>query len=52
MAGFLERFDPVQVRYVGHEWRRVVEMVAKSARAISKVRHRKQLRAWPALDIA
>ncbi len=37
MVDFLERFDPIQVRYVGHEWRRVVEMVAKSARAISKV---------------
>lgn len=39
MVGFLERFDPVQVRYAGHEWRRVVEMVAKSARAVSKVRY-------------
>lgn len=38
MIDFLERFDPVQVRYAGHEWRRVVESVAKSARACSKVR--------------
>ncbi|KAI9878808.1 MAG: hypothetical protein M1830_010492 [Pleopsidium flavum] len=39
MVDFLECFDPIQVRYAGHEWRRVVEMVAKSAKAVSKVLH-------------
>ncbi|KAL2001440.1 hypothetical protein VTN02DRAFT_1776 [Thermoascus thermophilus] len=33
---FLKEFDPVQVRYAGQEWRRLVELVAKAAEAVSK----------------
>ncbi|KAL1866925.1 hypothetical protein Plec18167_008857 [Paecilomyces lecythidis] len=33
---FLEAFDPVQIRYTGHEWRRLLELVAKAAEAVSK----------------
>lgn len=33
---FLKTFDPVQVRYAGQEWRRLVELVAKAAETVSK----------------
>ncbi|KAJ9223049.1 hypothetical protein DTO169C6_4523 [Paecilomyces variotii] len=33
---FLRVFDPVQVRYTGQEWRRLLELVAKAAEAVSK----------------
>ncbi|GAD98623.1 COP9 signalosome complex subunit 3 [Paecilomyces variotii No. 5] len=33
---FLKAFDPVQVRYAGHEWRRLLELVAKAGEAVSK----------------
>ncbi|MCJ1397889.1 hypothetical protein MMC11_001085 [Xylographa trunciseda] len=29
MLDFVERFDPIQVRYVGHEWRRLLEKIAR-----------------------
>ncbi|MCJ1389811.1 hypothetical protein MMC18_002668 [Xylographa bjoerkii] len=29
MLDFVQRFDPVQVRYAGHEWRRLLEKVAR-----------------------
>lgn len=35
---FLKTFDPVQVRYAGQEWRRLVELVAKAAETVSKAR--------------
>ena len=31
MLVFMERFDPVQVRYLGHDWRRLIETVARAA---------------------
>lgn len=34
---FFETFDPVQVRYAGHEWRKLLEMVVSSAQAMSSV---------------
>ncbi|KAL4877932.1 hypothetical protein BJY04DRAFT_122138 [Aspergillus karnatakaensis] len=33
---FLRSFDPVQVRYAGHEWRQLVELVASAADAVSR----------------
>ncbi|KAI9367091.1 signalosome subunit 3 [Aspergillus egyptiacus] len=33
---FLRSFDPIQIRYVGHEWRQLVELVASAAQATSK----------------
>ncbi|KAA6413378.1 MAG: hypothetical protein FRX48_03124 [Lasallia pustulata] len=35
MVEFMDQFDPVQVRYAGQSWRRLVETVAKVARAAS-----------------
>ncbi|MCJ1434782.1 hypothetical protein MMC27_004152 [Xylographa pallens] len=29
MLEFVERFDPVQIRYAGHEWRRLLEKIAR-----------------------
>lgn len=34
---FLNTFDPVQVRYAGYEWRKVVEYVATAAQTANKV---------------
>ena len=34
---FLEAFDPIQIRYVGQEFARLIEIVAKVAEATSKV---------------
>jgi len=34
---FLETFDPVQVRYVGGDWRRVVEYAERVARVVGMV---------------
>ncbi|KAJ5988283.1 hypothetical protein N7481_003493 [Penicillium waksmanii] len=33
---YLKNFNPTQVRYVGHEWRQLVELVAQAAQAASK----------------
>ncbi|GFG13952.1 conserved hypothetical protein [Aspergillus udagawae] len=33
---FLNVFDPIQVRYAGQEWRRLIELVANAAQASSK----------------
>ena len=38
MLDFMDRFDPVQIRYVGYDWRRLVENVARVAENTSKVR--------------
>lgn len=35
---FLRQFDPIQVRYAGHEWRQLVELVVQGAEAASKAR--------------
>jgi hypothetical protein len=35
---FLRVFDPIQVRYAGHEWRGVIELVAKAAEIVNKAR--------------
>lgn len=35
---FLRVFNPIQVRYAGQEWRRLVELVANAAQAASKAR--------------
>lgn len=37
MLIFIEAFDPVQVRYAGHDWRRLLETVARSAEKVSQV---------------
>lgn len=37
MLEFMDQFDPIQVRYAGQSWRRLVETVAKVARATSDV---------------
>jgi hypothetical protein len=37
---FLRSFDPIQIRYAGHEWRQLVESVASAAQSVSKVRGR------------
>lgn len=34
----LMSFDPIQVRYAGREWRELVELLAKSALSVSKVK--------------
>lgn len=34
---FLETADPVQLRYVGHEWRKLVEYTEQIARATGSV---------------
>ncbi|KAI9683678.1 MAG: hypothetical protein M1829_004983 [Trizodia sp. TS-e1964] len=36
MVRFLQSFDPAQMRYVGNEWRRIVEVVASVARHANK----------------
>ncbi|KAI9885759.1 MAG: hypothetical protein M1823_002437 [Watsoniomyces obsoletus] len=36
MITFLKEFDPRQVRYAGYEWRKVIEIVAFSARSAQK----------------
>ncbi|KAL4997788.1 signalosome subunit 3 [Aspergillus recurvatus] len=33
---FLRSFDPIQMRYAGHEWRQLVESVASAAQSVSK----------------
>ncbi len=33
----MDRFDPIQVRYAGNEFRRLVEAVASRARTFSQV---------------
>ena len=37
VAYFLQHFDPIQVRYAGHEWRRLVELLAQAAEVTAKV---------------
>lgn len=34
---FLENFDPVQMRYAGHEWRKLVDYVEQIARVMGSV---------------
>lgn len=41
---FLRLFDPIQIRYAGHEWRRLVELIASAAQSVSNVRHPLQRR--------
>lgn len=36
---FLACFDPIQIRYVGYEWRLVVEIIAEAAEQVSKASH-------------
>ncbi|GLA18615.1 hypothetical protein AnigIFM62618_006265 [Aspergillus niger] len=36
VAYFLQHFDPIQVRYAGHEWRRLVELLAQAAEVTAK----------------
>ena len=38
MLEFMDSFDPVQVRYVGFEWRRLIDAVVRVAEASSNVR--------------
>ena len=38
MLDFMDTFDPVQVRYVGFEWRRLIDAVVRVAEASSNVR--------------
>ena len=33
----MDRFDPMQVRYVGNEFRRLVDLIASRARIFSQV---------------
>lgn len=35
---FLETFDPVQMRYAGAEWKKLVDLVEQIARAVGSVR--------------
>lgn len=35
---FLESFDPIQMRYAGHEWRTLIDYVEQIARATGTVR--------------
>lgn len=37
VAYFLQHFDPIQVRYAGYEWRRLVELLAHAAEVTAKV---------------
>lgn len=37
VAYFLQHFDPIQVRYAGYEWRRLVELLAQAAEVTAKV---------------
>lgn len=34
---FLETFDPVQMRYAGYEWRKLVDYVEEIARELGSV---------------
>ncbi|GAT30413.1 COP9 signalosome complex subunit 3 [Aspergillus luchuensis] len=36
VAYFLQHFDPIQVRYAGYEWRRLVELLAQAAEVTAK----------------
>ena len=36
MLDFVSRFDPVQVRYAGHEWRRLLDATVKSAEDVDQ----------------
>ncbi|GLA97224.1 hypothetical protein AtubIFM57143_004714 [Aspergillus tubingensis] len=36
VAYFLQHFDPIQVRYAGYEWRRLVELLAHAAEVTAK----------------
>ncbi len=36
-TAFLQKCDPIQMRYVGHEWRRLVEAVEQMARRANAV---------------
>jgi COP9 signalosome complex subunit 3 len=38
MVGFLGSFDKRQIRYAGSEWRKVIEIVAESAKKTGQVR--------------
>jgi hypothetical protein len=38
LVGFLENFDSVQMRYAGHEWRKLVDYVEQMARVVGTVR--------------
>jgi len=40
---FLESFDPVQMRYAGHEWRKLIDYVEQIARATGTVRIQSEL---------
>ena len=37
MWQFIDHFDPVQVRYVGFEWRRLIDAIVRVADASSDV---------------
>lgn len=37
VSDFMEVFDTIQVRYAGAEFRRLIELVARTARMASKV---------------
>ena len=37
MLDLMERFDPVQIRYAGNEFRRLVDLTAMKARRLSQV---------------
>jgi COP9 signalosome complex subunit 3 len=41
---FLEQFDPIQIRYVGHEFRQTI------ARTVNLARHAQQVCLTPGLD--
>jgi COP9 signalosome complex subunit 3 len=38
LVQWLETFDPVQMRYAGNEWRKLVDYVEQIARAMDSVR--------------
>ncbi|KAJ5668808.1 hypothetical protein N7462_009878, partial [Penicillium macrosclerotiorum] len=38
ITAYIKAFDPVQVRYAGHEWRQLIELVAQIAQGASKAR--------------
>jgi COP9 signalosome complex subunit 3 len=40
---FLESFDPVQMRYAGHEWRKLIDYVEQIARATGTVRIQREV---------
>ncbi|PWY93367.1 COP9 signalosome complex subunit 3 [Aspergillus sclerotioniger CBS 115572] len=33
---FLRSFDPIQVRYAGHEWRQLIELIGQAAETVAK----------------